>query len=114
MYNIANTLYLPFVERMRYNTSEIKEYSIAYIEESKYIFDIFDYMRETYPEIDLFIINYGTGISIRSDKENINVGKIVKTFGGGGHKGSGGFKLSKEKIQDCIEESTGTKFFFQN
>ena len=97
-----------------YNTSKIKEYSIAYIEESKYIFDIFDYMRETYPEIDLFIINYGTGISIRSDKENINVGKIVKTFGGGGHKGSGGFKLSKEKIQDCIEERTGTKFFFQN
>lgn len=62
-------------------------------------------MRETYPEIDLFIINYGTGISIRSDKENINVGKIVKTFGGGGHKGSGGFKLSKEKSRIALRKA---------
>lgn len=58
----------------------IKIYDIAYIDDSKYVFDVLDYMRDTYPERDLFIVNYGNGVSIRSDKKDINVAEIVKKF----------------------------------
>lgn len=86
----------------------IKIYDIAYIDDSKYVFDILDYMRDTYPERDLFIVNYGNGVSIRSDKEDINVAEIVKPFGGGGHKGAGGFKFEKRDIYNLFEKTTGS------
>lgn len=86
----------------------IKIYDIAYIDDSKYVFDVLDYMRDTYPQLDLFIVNYGNGVSIRSDKEDINVAEIVKPFGGGGHKGAGGFKFEKRDIYNLFEKTTGT------
>lgn len=86
----------------------IKIYDIAYIDDSKYVFDVLDYMRDTYPERDLFIVNYGSGVSIRSDKEDINVAEIVKKFGGGGHKGAGGFKFEKRDIYNLFEKTTGS------
>lgn len=85
-----------------------RTYDIAYIDDSKYVFDVLDYMRDTYPERDLFIVNYGNGVSIRSDKEDINVAEIVKPFGGGGHKGAGGFKFEKRDIYNLFEKTTGT------
>lgn len=85
-----------------------KTYDIAYIDDSKYIFDVLDYMRDTYPQLDLFIVNYGNGVSIRSDKEDVNVAEIVKSFGGGGHKGAGGFKFRQNDIYDLFEKTTGT------
>ena len=86
----------------------IKIYDIAYIDDSKYVFDVLDYMRDTYPERDLFIVNYGSGVSIRSDKEDVNVAEIVKPFGGGGHKGAGGFKFEKRDIYNLFEKTTGS------
>lgn len=86
----------------------IKIYDIAYIDDSKYVFDVLDYMRDTYPERDLFIVNYGNGVSIRSDKKDINVAEIVKKFGGGGHKGAGGFKFEKRDIYNLFEKTTGS------
>ena len=85
-----------------------RTYDIAYIDDSKYIFDVLDYMRDTYPQLDLFIVNYGNGVSIRSDKEDINVAEIVKLFGGGGHKGAGGFKFEKRDIYNLFEKTTGS------
>lgn len=85
-----------------------RTYDIAYIDDSKYIFDVLDYMRDTYPQLDLFIVNYGNGVSIRSDKEDINVAEIVKQFGGGGHKGAGGFKFEKRDIYNLFEKTTGS------
>lgn len=85
-----------------------RTYDIAYIDDSKYVFDVLDYMRDTYPERDLFIVNYGNGVSIRSDKEDINVAEIVKPFGGGGHKGAGGFKFEKRDIYNLFEKTTGS------
>ena len=61
-------------------------------------------MKETYPTIDLHIINYGTGISIRSIKDDISVGDITAAFGGGGHKGAGGFRINFEKQKEYLEE----------
>ena len=86
----------------------IKIYDIAYIDDSKYVFDVLDYMRDTYPKLDLFIVNYGSGVSIRSDKEDVNVAEIVKPFGGGGHKGAGGFKFEKRDIYNLFEKTTGS------
>lgn len=92
----------------------IKIYDIAYIDDSKYVFDVLDYMRDTYPQLDLFIVNYGNGVSIRSDKEDVNVAEIVKPFGGGGHRGAGGFKFEKRDIYNLFEKTTGTTLRLQN
>ena len=55
--------------------------------------DVFLLMKEKYPQKDLYIINYGTGIGLRTDT-NIDVGQLAKMFRGGGHKEAAGIKIS--------------------
>ena len=58
-----------------------------------YMNDVFDRMKEHWPDRELYIIAYGTGISIRSDNPAVNVGEICKELNGGGHAAAGGFKI---------------------
>jgi oligoribonuclease NrnB/cAMP/cGMP phosphodiesterase (DHH superfamily) len=72
-----------------------KTYSIVMWVGSSYLNDVFDLMKEHYPDKDFYIINYGTGISLRTENPDINVGEFVKAnYNGGGHTGAGGFKIS--------------------
>lgn len=57
---------------------------------------MFLYMKTEYPDADLYIISYGTGISIRTVKPDIDVSAITLRRGGGGHPGAGGFKISED------------------
>lgn len=68
-------------------------YTIVFCSTGKYLQETFAAMKTKYPGYDLYIINYGTGISVRTEKPEINVGNIVKMYGGGGHKCAGGFKI---------------------
>lgn len=70
-----------------------KEYSIVYCFAEQYMSDIFERMKELYPDRDIAFINYGTGISLRSININVNVAEICKRNGGGGHPEAGGFKI---------------------
>lgn len=83
-----------------FNTGNIlmnnKYYSIVFCNDTEYMSDTFDHMKNIYPDYDLYIINYGTGISMRATKPEINIGLISKQFGGGGHAGAGGFKIPFE------------------
>ena len=62
-------------------------------------------MKEHWPNRDLYIICYGTGISVRKtdDNKNINVGEIVRMFNGGGHIAAGGFKVPTDLQMGYIQ-----------
>lgn len=71
---------------------------------SSYLQETFELMKELYPNKDLYIINFGTGISLRTGNENIHVGNFAKQrYGGGGHPGAAGFGLSHEIQRKCME-----------
>ena len=63
-------------------------------------------------EYDLYIVNYSSGISIRTSNDNIDVGTLVSKFGGGGHPGAGGIRIDKELQVSQIERNLPhTKFY---
>ena len=62
-------------------------------------------MKTEYPEKDLYIINYGSGISMRGVKKDFNVGMFAKgNYGGGGHPGAAGFPIPEEMIHEYMEQ----------
>ncbi|MBO5435920.1 hypothetical protein J6A31_09010 [bacterium] len=83
-------------------------YTFVFCSADKYHAEVFEAMKQNYPNKDLYIINYGNGISIRSVKPHINVGELVKPFSGGGHPGAGGFKIPFEAQKHYLELAMGT------
>lgn len=71
-----------------------KEYRIAFCFTSERIADTFAYMKETYPDVDLYLINSGTSVSLRSTRSDVDCAAIAKNLKGGGHPGAGGFSFS--------------------
>ena len=87
-------------------------YNVCYSYANKYHQDVFEKMKKIYsPAIDLYIINYGTGVSIRSNKDDISIGNIVAAYGGGGHDGAGGFKIDFEKQKEYLEKAFQSSIF---
>lgn len=71
---------------------------------TSYLQETFTLMKEMFPKRDLYIINFGTGISLRTENENIHVGNFARQrYGGGGHPGAAGFGLSQEIKRKCME-----------
>lgn len=66
---------------------------------------IFEKMKESYDGYDLYFINYGSGLSLRTSRDDINVGKLISKFGGGGHPGAGGIRVDKELQVAQIEKN---------
>jgi hypothetical protein len=73
-------------------TEDGNYYSAVMCFTGEYLNDTHTKMREVHPDYDLYIINYGTGVSLRTEKENIHIGYMVKALGGGGHASAGGVK----------------------
>lgn len=79
-----------------------KYYSIVTSYAKDYMQAVFARMKELYPKYDLYLVNYGTGISIRTNTD-INVAQFVMNYGGGGHSGAGGIKIPQELLQNQLE-----------
>lgn len=81
-------------------------YSITYCNCNNHTTEVFEIMKEMYPDADLHIINYGGGISFRTAKPSVNVGELLLPLGGGGHPGAGGVKIpfdtEIEKVQETL------------
>ncbi len=74
-------------------------YSFAYCDVSESLPDVFTYMQDKY-DVDLYVVDYGSGLSFRTSRPDINVGELVRQFGGGGHPGAGGVKISfKQRVE---------------
>lgn len=89
-----------------------KEYSFLMVVADNYLGPIFDKMKDIENTYDLYIINYGSGLSIRTSKDDIHVGELVSNFGGGGHPGAGGIKIDKDmQVNQITQNLPGTTFY---
>lgn len=77
--------------------------SVVWCFTTSYLQETFALMKEVYKDRDLYIINYGTGISFRTDRPDLHVGNFVKLYGGGGHAGAGGFSIPTDVKRRCLE-----------
>ena len=85
-------------------TLENDEYSIAWCFTSSYLQETFLLMKEMLPNKDLYIIDFGDGVSLRTDNPDLHVGMFArKRYGGGGHPGAAGFGLTQEVKRKCLE-----------
>ena len=85
-------------------TLENDEYSIAWCFTSSYLQETFLLMKEMLPNKDLYIIDFGSGVSLRTDNPDLHVGMFArKRYGGGGHPGAAGFGLTQEVKRKCLE-----------
>lgn len=69
-------------------------YSMVYCYTDKYLPYVFEMMQNEIPDADLYAINYGTGVSMRTRKDNIHIGNMLAEIGGGGHAAAGGVKAN--------------------
>lgn len=86
-----------------------RTYSFAYCSINENIPDVFEYMMENY-DVDLHIVDYGSGLSFRTRRKDINLGQITKEFGGGGHPGAGGVKIPLEQRVETLKRVMKTSF----
>lgn len=88
------------------------KYSLVYVNNTKYSNDVFEMMKQLYPDTDLYVINYGSGVSVRSMKNSINVAEIVSHYNGGGHLGAGGFKIPMTNIIEMLCKTMNADIIF--
>lgn len=74
----------------------------------QYLEELFNKMEEDYPLADFYAINTGYSISLRSrenalNRDPVDVSKIAKSLGGGGHKEAAGFKIDNDMIDNFYE-----------
>ena len=88
-----------------------RDYSICMYTGGKYIGEVFEDMKTEHPEVELYLINSGMHMSLRTDKEGIDVGAIAKSVSknGGGHIGAAGFKVDDEMQIDYISRALGSE-----
>lgn len=72
-----------------------RTYSYAGCISTDYVGPVFEYLRDTYPNYDLLIVNTGTSISMRTNT-GVDLAVIAKHFNGGGHTAAGGFPIKLE------------------
>lgn len=81
----------------------VRYYSATYISCNKYLQEVFDMMKQNYKDTDIYIINYGSGLSFRTSRDDLHVGELCKQqWGGGGHKGAGGMKIAKDMLYNFV------------
>lgn len=89
-----------------------KEYSFVMSVSDSYLGPVFERMKESFEDSDLHIVNYGSGVSIRTTRDDIHVGNLASNFGGGGHAGAGGVRIDKELQVAQIERNLpGVEFY---
>ena len=82
--------------------------SVVWCFTTNYLQETFALMKESFPGRDLYLINYGTGIALRTDNQDIHVGNFARErYGGGGHPGAAGFGMSQEIKKKCLEVILG-------
>lgn len=89
-------------------------YDVAYATETSYVQELFGYMREHYPDIDLYMINCGGVISIRSVKEDVDAGKFAALYDGGGHPGAAGINVSPVSQAEFLGNLLSGEFYLDS
>ena len=100
----------PWVKTGHVQMPDGRIYSFAYVQANQYIGDIYNRLKELRPESDFYIVDYGKGVSVRTDKD-INLGALAKPLGGGGHPGAAGIRINSDLRLRIMREMFHTDTF---
>ena len=79
------------------------------VSNSCFCVEVFDYMQDQFPDCDIYLMNFGTSMSMRTMRTDIDISEIVGKLNGGGHQGAGGFRYSYDLVNNFIAEALNTK-----
>ncbi len=90
-----------------------KNYQVGVVFAESYRSELGMMLQDDHPELDFIaMINVGGGVSLRTQKDNVDLSALAVSLGGGGHKKASGFGITKDlkieiitKILEGIEES---------
>ncbi len=61
-------------------------------------------LQNAHPELDFIaMINAGGGVSLRTQRNDVDLAELATTLGGGGHKKASGFGISNEKKIEIVK-----------
>ncbi len=81
---------------------EIQGYKAGVVFAYKYQSELGNALAVRHPELDFIaMINVGGGVSLRTNKDNVNVSEIAAAFGGGGHAKASGMRVPEE-VRDTV------------
>ena len=87
-------------------------YSVVFCASDSYLSATFDLMKELYPNYDLYITETNKSFSVRTSKDHIHIGHLLKEMGGGGHQGAGGIPIRLSQKQNLLENVLNASVYF--
>lgn len=116
---IAESKKQSFINSLRISSGSVdmpdgRPYTFDYVQTDRYFGDVYAKLKEVNPEAAFYILDYGKGVSLRTDKEGINLGALVKPLGGGGHPGAAGIRISSDLRLRILREVFQTPTFKLN
>ncbi|WP_077297406.1 DHH family phosphoesterase [Virgibacillus pantothenticus] len=80
-------------------------YEMGVIFSEGYTSELGNVLAKYNPSLDLIaIINPSRSVSLRTIKDDVNVGEIAKEFGGGGHPKAAGFRLDDSIVDSFVHD----------
>lgn len=95
-----------------FDTNPNRYYSVVFCASDSYLSATFDLMKELYPDYDLYIVETNRSFSVRTCKEDIHIGNLLKNMGGGGHQGAGGIPIRLTNKQHLLENVLNATIYF--
>lgn len=82
---------------------EMQNYKVGIVFGDRFRSELGNILAKRHPELDFIaIIDPSTNVSLRTIKDDIDLGLIAKKFGGGGHPKAAGFTITKDIKKEII------------
>ncbi len=86
-------------------TFRYQNYKMGVVYAENYRSELGMLLQEAHPELDFIaMINVSGGVSLRTQKDDVDLESIASSLGGGGHKKASGFGISEEQRIDIIKQ----------
>lgn len=84
---------------------QYQNYKIGVVFAERYQSELGMLLQEKNPQVDFIaMINIGGGVSLRTQKEDVDLSLIASILGGGGHKKASGFGISEEQKISIVKQ----------
>lgn len=81
-----------------------QEYKMGVVFAESYRSELGMFLQEAHPELDFIaMIHIGGGVSLRTQRDDIDLSIIAHAFGGGGHKKASGFGVLEDQRIDIVK-----------
>lgn len=78
-------------------------YNVGFLKAEQYVSEVANYILDNKPELDLIVVLTSSRISFRTNKPNVDVGMLAKSFNGGGRQATAGCEYKENHMKDYID-----------